>query len=61
VNIAKLPEAARRRWEVRVQDADASLPASSRDGVALSRAFTKISGGSMRRCIVSLVERIADQ
>ena len=32
---------------------------SSRDGVALSKAFTKISDQKMRRSIVSLVEQIA--
>ena len=32
---------------------------SSRDGVALSKAFTKISHQKMRRSIVSLVEQIA--
>ncbi len=33
---------------------------SSRDGVALSRAFSKISGAKMRRSIVSLVERLTE-
>ncbi len=33
---------------------------SSRDGVALSRAFTKIRHAKTRRSIVSLVERIAE-
>jgi transcriptional regulator with XRE-family HTH domain len=32
---------------------------SSRDGIALSHAFNRISDGKMRRSIVSLVERIA--
>jgi transcriptional regulator with XRE-family HTH domain len=32
---------------------------SSRDGVALSKAFTKISHQKMRRSIISLVEQIA--
>ena len=33
---------------------------SSRDGVALSLAFTKISNASMRRSIVSLVEQLTE-
>ena len=33
---------------------------SSRDGVAVYRAFTKISGAKMRRSIVSLVEELAE-
>jgi transcriptional regulator with XRE-family HTH domain len=33
---------------------------SSRDGIALSRAFTKISGAKMRRSIVFLVERLTE-
>jgi transcriptional regulator with XRE-family HTH domain len=32
----------------------------SRDGIALSRAFTKITDAKMRRRIVSLVEQLAD-
>ena len=32
---------------------------SSRDGIALAQAFTKISDANLRRCIVLLVERIA--
>ena len=31
----------------------------SRDGIALSRAFTKITDAKMRRRIVSLVEELA--
>ena len=31
----------------------------SRDGIALSRAFTKITDANMRRRIVSLVEELA--
>ena len=32
----------------------------SRDGIALSRAFTMITDAKMRRCIVSLVEELAE-
>jgi hypothetical protein len=32
---------------------------SSRDGIALSQAFLKISGSKIRRSIVALVEQIA--
>lgn len=32
----------------------------SRDGLALSRAFSKISDAKRRRCIVSLVEQLAE-
>ena len=33
---------------------------SSRDGIALSKAFTSISDAKMRRSIVALVEQIAE-
>jgi transcriptional regulator with XRE-family HTH domain len=32
----------------------------SRDGIALSRAFTKITDAKMRSCIVTLVEQLVD-
>jgi transcriptional regulator with XRE-family HTH domain len=34
---------------------------TSSDGLALTRAFTKIDDAALRRCIVKLVEGIADQ
>lgn len=33
----------------------------TRDGLALVKAFTKIKNAELRRCIVSLVEEIADR
>jgi hypothetical protein len=34
---------------------------ATRDGLALIKAFMRIKDAKLRRCVVNLVERIADQ